>query len=257
MNYKKSNELLPSSYNQSKDRTSISLYSRSARITNLRLKENYKMPIVKDQHLLITYRGRKQNKHVDPQSKYLSSSCECNSCGLHGLKMKKMLNLFPFKETNYAKRKRLFKNFRIYGHAIQFIIRYQDSLKNQTQTKIQNEESIQEFTAKKQIELEREQEQQQEKKQQLHDSDDEFYQLKEKQRKNSILYKRKPQQSKANLLYFFLKPSRQVMKYVDLRCPSKSENQSPHSLLPPIQKFSHRKSVNKSGFLSDQKHRVH
>ena len=59
MNYKKSNKLLPSSYNYSKDRTSISLYSRSARITNLRLKENYKMPIVKDQHLLITYRGRK------------------------------------------------------------------------------------------------------------------------------------------------------------------------------------------------------
>ncbi|KAM3141836.1 hypothetical protein pb186bvf_006158 [Paramecium bursaria] len=269
MNYKKSNKLLPSSYNQSKDRTSISLYSRSARITNLRLKENYKMPIVKDQHLLITYRGRKQNKYVDPQSKYLSSSCECNSCGLQGLKMKKLLNLFPFKETNYAKRKRLFKKFRIYGHAIQFIIRYQivqkirhrqkskmkKAFKNSVENKMNAQALIQ--AAKKQIELEREQEQQQEKKQQLHDSDDEFYQLKEKQRKNSILYIRKPQQSNANLLYFFLKPSRQVMKYVDLRCPSKSQNQSPHSLLPPIQNFSHRKSVNKSGFLSDQKHRVH
>ncbi|CAD8127105.1 unnamed protein product [Paramecium sonneborni] len=176
-----------------------------------------------------------------------NSSCNCINCGKSNSFIQKTFQLFSF-ESNFNRRKRLYKRFRKYFHCVQFIIRYKivqkirDRQRNKMK-KVMNQnvhvykpstvanlltEGIKQLKQQHHVQVLNE-----------NDSDEDFYNLKPKMHQNrkslaNFLFLSNKGKKKLEQTYYTKQANRPISQYIANHTKVSTTQCSPKSILPQL-----------------------
>ncbi|CAD8206855.1 unnamed protein product [Paramecium octaurelia] len=205
----------------------------------------HRIPLVEEIPQLSERQSRRLKKYFSTAIR--NSSCDCIDCGKNNPFMKKTFQLFPF-ESNFNRRKRLYKKFRKYAHCVLFLIRYKivqkirDRQRNKMKKAINQNVHIHKPSAVANLLAEgiKQLKQQQHHVEVLpeHDSDEEFYQFKPKMnqnRKSFAHFLSSPKElKKLERVYYVKQANRPISQYIANRSKPNSTQCSPKSILPQL-----------------------
>ncbi|CAD8196336.1 unnamed protein product [Paramecium pentaurelia] len=204
----------------------------------------HRIPLIEETPQRSERQSRRLNKYFSATMR--NSSCNCINCGKNNSFIQKTFQLFTF-ESNFNRRKRLYKKFRKYVHCVQFIIRYKivqkirDRQRNKMKKAINQNvhihkpsavanllaEGIKQLKQQHHVEVLNE-----------HDSDEEFYHFKPKillNRKSLAHFLSSPKgQKKLERVYYVKQANRPISQYIANRSKPSTTQCSPKSILPQL-----------------------
>ncbi|CAD8042867.1 unnamed protein product [Paramecium primaurelia] len=206
----------------------------------------HRIPLVEEIPQLSERQSRRFKKYFSTTIR--NSSCNCINCGKNNLFIKKTFQLFPF-ESNFNRRKRLYKKFRKYIHCVLFMIRYKivqkirDRQRNKMKKAINQNVHIHKPSAVANLLAEGIKQLKQQQQHHIevlheHDSDEEFYQFKPKMhqnRKSFAHFLSSPKgQKKLERVYYVKQVNRPISQYIANRPKPNTTQCSPKSILPQL-----------------------